>query len=212
MLRLKEREVKMVTKMSTMAALIVSLLLVASNAQANLFTTGDMENGGNATTAPLYWSSNGTGVGQGTVGVSTDTPSATGQSLRVEGWDFPGYDYTTYSHDYSDQSGHPAGDYLLSYDYKGDVYVSLDAQNGSFVAAAAHTEWYDSTSVWTHVEDTVTVAAGGVNGFSFYFYDRTGAGNAAYLDNLSLVAAIPEPATMALLGMGGLALLFCRRK
>jgi hypothetical protein len=157
----------------------------------NLFSTGDVEDGGNSTTPPLYWSQNGNDAGQGTIGVSTDTPTGTGQSLRVEGWDDPGYDYWTYSHDYSDQSGHPAGDYHLSYDYKGDVYTVLGVQNGAFAPEGGHTEWYDSTSAWTHVEDTITVDAGGVNGFSFHLYDRSATGNAAYLDNLVLVPVIP---------------------
>ena len=89
-----------------LAALALLFLSAATSEAQNIFPSGDMENGGDATTPPLHWSMNGADPGQGTIGVSSDTPTGTGQSLLVSGWDVPGYDYWTYSHDYSN-----SGDY-----------------------------------------------------------------------------------------------------
>ena len=173
----------------------VEITEVAST--GNLFGNGNLESGGTATTPPTDWSEHGNGPGEGTIGVSSDTPTSTGQSLRVEGWNLPGYDYNTYSHTYSAQNGFAAGDYTLSYDVKGDFYTNLDSQNGTLdVGHSIH--WTSDSNPdangWTHIDTTVTVGAGGVDGFSFYLYDHTPTSNAAYLDNLSLVPTSPaEP-------------------
>ena len=78
--------------------MILAILCLAAGANAqpvNLFPTGDMEQGGDEWTPPRWWSSHGTGPGEGLVGVSTDTPTGTGQSLMATGWDVPYYDYNT---------------------------------------------------------------------------------------------------------------------
>ena len=181
--------------------MMLAVLFVVAGANAaldpgiNLFATGDMESGGDEWTPPLNWSSNGTDPGQGIIGVSTDTPTGAGQSLCVSGYVVEGYDYNTYSHDYADQSGYAEGTELsISYDVKGDFYTTLGTQNGPDVivdhgygAEQLHYGWppySDDNTVWYHYEETFTVGVGGVDGFSFYLYDATPEGEAAYLDNL----------------------------
>ncbi len=160
-------------------------------ADVNLFPYGDMETGGNATTPPKGWYGYGAGLGEGTVGVSTDTPSGTGQSLRVEGWDFPDYNYSTFGYCFS-SSGNYSGDYILSYDYKGDIYTSLFAQSDEF--ERLHAE-LDNTDTWTHVEVTLTVDPGTTE-FYFYAWDNSPTGRAAYFDNVTLTPAPHEPSPL----------------
>ena len=162
----------------------------------NIFgISGDMETGGSATTLPDFWETN---LTVGTVGVSSDTPRGSAQSLKVAAGDssFP------YALAYGDQSGYVEGTQLfLSYDIKGDWWAALACQNGVFDTGSAYGpstsyETYNrplsAPDEWVHIEDTATVGAGGVNGFSFYLYDYAApAGAGSLLDNLVLSVYTP---------------------
>ena len=198
----------MFTTKNMMVVLVVSLLLVASSAQANLFTSGDMDSGGDATTPPDGWSAYFVNGSAGTVGVSSDTPDGSAQSIELTGGETSGYDYWTQAFAYSAE-GVYEGDYTLSYDWKGDVYTSLYDQNWGKL----HAIWERSTE-WTHWEGTITVPAG-TEKLRMGLYDNSGGPgntlNSALFDNLSLTF-IPEPSTMILFGIGGFILLIRRRK
>ena len=150
-------------KKSLILLTVLSFAVVANGALpvgVEMMSSGDMENGGDATTPPLYWSDTGTG----TVGVSSDTPSGSGQSLEVTGDETPGYDYGKYSHDYTDQSGYAVGTQIaVSYWYKGDVYTSTSNATGA-------TELFEGTYEWTKETLAVTIGAG-VNVLDINFYD-----------------------------------------
>ncbi len=172
----------MFKKSLVLMALMALLLMVVSSAQAvNYYTSGDMENGGDATTPPLNWSSNGTGPGQGIIGVSTDTPTGSGQSLKVDanGYTIGGYNYSTYSREYSSTGTFTGTETLLiAFDYKGDIYTGhYNATGGGGMAAY--------TDDWLHYSAWVTPNAG-THDFSMIVYDRNAAGRPAYMDNLYL--------------------------
>ena len=209
-------------KKSLILLTVLSFAVVANGALpvgVEMMSSGDMENGGDATTPPLYWSDTGTG----TVGVSSDTPSGSGQSLEVTGDETPGYDYGKYSHDYTDQSGYALGTQIAySYDLKGDVYTSMYQTTGTvYPGPTGYTtisgdglfQW-ERLADWTHYEGVLEVTDGGCDGFSFYVYDNSGGPgntlNSAMADNVSF-KVIPEPATMTLIGLGGLALIRRRK-
>ena len=196
----------MFTTKSMMVALVMSLLLVASSAQANLFTFGDMETGGDATNPPSGWE-NTTPLGQesSVVGVSSDTMDGSAQSLILTGGTDAGYDYGARAN-YELPEGTYGGDYTLSYDWKGDIYTSFWADGSKKQA-----DWQRSTE-WATFSKTISVPAGTTN-LAMTFYDNSGGDgnqlNSALFDNLSLT---PEPSTMILFGIGGLILLIRRRK
>jgi hypothetical protein len=160
---------------------VVAFLVAIPNAQAvNYFTSGDMENGGDAVTPPLYWSAN----GAGTHGVSSDTRFGTGQSLRVEG---SGPGVTTYSHDYSATATFTGTEQLLlAFDAKGDVYTTLYGGTGGGAIGSQGDDWLHY-SFWVTPTGTVD------HYFSFYVYDLTAGGRAAYLDNLYLGDDYTQP-------------------
>lgn len=180
--------------------LAVLFLVAGANAAldpgVNLIPMGDMEDGGDAFTPPLYWSSVGTNPGEGTVGVSSDTPFGSPQSLHVTGYS-DGGTLGTYSHGYSDQSGYAEGTVInISFDAKGDFYVIMACQNGVFASGSdyGHGEYEVGVTEWTHFEWTDTVGPGGVNGFSFYLYDNNQGVNGGWVDNLWM--EIPPPALL----------------
>lgn len=187
---------------------VLSFAVVANGALApfvEMLPSGDMENGGDATTPPLWWSS----VGLGTHGVSSDTPLGSPQSLIVDDGD--GTATTSYSHDYTDQSGYAVGTQIqISFWLKGDSYTSLGVQGGGAVTKISGdgNQWVQGID-WTYYETIyeVTTAA---NGFSWYLYDNSDGGLSAQADNVSFMV-IPEPATMTLIGLGGLALIRRRK-
>ena len=199
----------------SLVVLMVLSFAVAANAAlpvgVEMMPSGDMENGGDATTPPLYWSDTGTG----TVGVSSDTPDGSPQSLVVTGDETPGYDYGKYSHDYTDQSGYAVGTQIaVSYWYKGDVYTSIGVQGGgAYTTESGVATVWDRVTDWTYTEAVLEVTTA-ANGFSFYLYDNSGGPdntlNPAMADNVSF-KVIPEPATMTLIGLGGLALIRRRK-
>ena len=168
---------------------VLCLVVVADAQPVNLFPSGDMEDGGNATTPPNNWSSQGTGPGQGTIGVSSDTPTGSGQSLMVTGWDDPDYDYWTYSNAYSTGGDYGGKDYNVSFDFKGDAYLVIYDVGGA-ASNKIYADWF-RVEEWTHVEFSLTAGTGTTN-FLFYLYDNSGAGNSAWLDNVEVCFAVLE--------------------
>ena len=175
-----------------MMLVVLSLVAGANGEVDNWFYTGDMEQGGDEWTPPLHWSQVGVEPGQGTVGVSTDTPTGTGQSLWVRGYND---EYGTYSHDYSRDDTlsvrYPESDFdgteefTLSFDYKGDVYTSFyGGTEGGYI--------WERVTEWTHYEATI-IADAGTHHFSMYLYDNSAAGQDAWMDNVSLVAVEAPP-------------------
>lgn len=154
--------------------LVAVLAMAVSSVQAtNLFTTGDMESGGNATTPPLTWTTR----PEMTSGVSSDTPSGTGQSLSVlNNVGTPG---TTYYISETSSSGTWTGTekLLVAFDAKGDIYTGGTAGLGIWA----------QTSGWLHYSKWMTPAAG-VHGFDMKVYNNSLGGSAgasaAYMDNL----------------------------
>ena len=168
---------------------VLCLAVVANAELVNVFCTGDMEQSEQEWPQPIYWSSHGTQPGQGTVSASTDTPTGTGHSLMVTGWDFEDYDYDTYSHEYSRdenlwviQQGLANKEVTVSFDYKGDIYLRM--QDGGGVAS--NSAIWARVTQWTHHEFTFTTDPATTH-LSFYLYDNSGAGNSAYLDNLQVL-------------------------
>lgn len=195
--------------------LVVAFLIISSSAQAQeLFRWADdaimaaqsgqvydAVNAGNAygdweiATIPtsvteggngINWWSVGTDVGQGITGMSTDTPDGSNFSIYA---DAQGYSTAvTYAVGYTVQTGFTAGDYFLSYDIKGDFYTNFASVGNSGDPSTGHNtsySGYNYPSGWVHVETVITVTDT-VDGFSFYLYDHSANGNAAYMDNLSL--------------------------
>ena len=156
---------------------LVALLVLVSSAQAtNYFPSGDMENGGDATTPPLYWTGS-DGVA-GLIGVSSDTPTGTGQSLRVETY---GGATTVNSVDYGGGGTFDGTEkILLAYDAKGDVYTATSGMPGGGTISVQGDDWL-------HYSAWVTPPAG-PGAFSFRVYDNSAFGSpgdrAAYLDNV----------------------------
>ena len=180
MLRLKKGGVKLVTKMSTMVALVGSLLLVASSAQAvNYFPTGDMETA-TASTLPTGWwlggtSAAGTGVG------STDTPDGSNWSIKVDSDENGYFPYAKVASTSDTFTG--TEDLLLAFDYKGDIYTWSGITD---LAVGGGSEWAQ-TDNWRHYSKWVTPNAGThtftVDGFSDI---SASGGRSAYFDNLYL--------------------------
>jgi len=93
-------------------------------------------------------------------------------------------------------------------------------------AADGVTESVDSTGLiiagdaganrhnWKHYVTTNSISAGALSVVINYHGDHEGVnnGNDAYADNINITTAIPEPASLALLGLGGLALAGMRRR
>ena len=190
-----------------LVALVVAFLVVVTKAHAQEAFTylgvdyGDWEAGGIyvVPTAPggneINWQSNGSDVGQGITGMSSDTPDGSNWSVTADGngWDGGGaYNLSTYIWGYTAQTGY-SGQYLISYDYKGDIYTSLGAQGGEIVGVSGIATVSEQTDTWTHTIGVFETVDPGVNGFSFYVYDNTSGGRAAYMDNLSITPYIAPP-------------------
>ena len=194
-------------KKSLILLTVLSFAVVAHGALApgvEMLPSGDMEDGGDATTPPLYWSE----VGPGTIGVSGDVPPGGDlQSLFVDGDSGLG----SYSHDYTDQSGYAAGTQIqISYWHKGDLYTSIGMQSGyTLISGQEPWDWFEGVTEWTYREGVIQID-GYNDGFSFLVYDNTDGGMTAMIDNVSF-KVIPEPATMTLIGLGGLALIRRRK-
>jgi hypothetical protein len=62
----------------------------------------------------------------------------------------------------------------------------------------------DPDNAWTTIGDQYTTPAGAANGQIYFIFEGASGGTHISFDNASV--AVPEPATMALLGLGGLAL------
>ena len=184
------------------------VLALVSTAQANYFANGDAEIGGDATTPPDGWTPYFVNSSDGNVGVSSDTGDGSLQSTQLTGGETPGYDYWTQCFIYTDVSVWDGMELTLSFDYKGDIYCGLSNQAYAGLAGFL----WERVTEWTHWEGTFTAPAG-TEYMWFAMYDNSGGPgntlNSAWFDNISL---IPEPATMTLIGLGGLALIRRRRK
>lgn len=95
----------------------------------------------------------------------------------------------------------------LNYDNHFDTFFSSSATG--FVGADGNT--------WQHIEVPYTTTATALSYFGMSVAENTdgsvSAGKLIYVDNIQVLAApVPEPTTMALAAMGGVAVLLLRRR
>ena len=191
-------------------ALMALLAMVISNVEAvEFFPLGDMETGA---AVPEYfsgspWYPSGSDL---TASTSSDTPDASLQSLRVLNTSASAYGvYAIGKTDHTVPTPLPR-EMSISFDYKGAISFKLDEV---YIAGGSSDLFFksfnDDTTTWESYSRDFTISAG-VNRIGVRVYDANHLDSDA-VDNLS-ITAIPEPATMTLLGIGGLALLLRRRR
>ena len=176
---------------------------------ADAIMNGDFEVGGTPTTPPTDWDYGNDGV----VGISTDTPDGSAQSMLVlnDGTDF-----------YQGQARQDtpldpqAWSVQLSFSYKGDnprwaLYTDAWDQMGAdhpsdYVPGRDHGVWTDYSTNWM-------VVPAGTPAVHMLLYDIDHRNTEATLfDNVRLIALIPEPGSVLLLGAAMLGLAGARRR
>jgi hypothetical protein len=144
--------------------------------QANQVTNGDMEAGGGPTTPPTGWM-----LEKGIVGVSTDTPSGSGQSMLVN---------NNSAGAYGGAASHgsipiEAGAYQLSFSYKGGSprWVVFDSSYNNLGA-----DNLAASSVWTTYSIQVNIPSG-VTSVMLYLY-AVSPGTTVLFDDVALASAL----------------------
>lgn len=191
----KEKKMRMKLRC---AALLLCITGLAGGASAAIIADGDFEAGTAWPDGWLYHGSSalapGAGVGGSAAGETTADGASVHGLLNVFATEVGG-DWGT-------------GEWVMTFDAK-NTDGATNVELGLLGPGFADWEVFTLSTDWDTFSGTVTfpVAAQTANGDAF-FYQR-GAGS-VQIDNVSF-AAIPEPATMGLIGIFGGGLLFTRR-
>jgi hypothetical protein len=213
---------------------ILGWLVQSTSAQVSLFTTtDDFGQFNSGTVSSLYYSDSSTVNGLG----NTVNPGGAGGigSLQLTaggGWgglsDAPG-EAGNQGFLSALDPGAVAGSSLasysgtLSYDvYRGNltdwnqfgVIFNYDNNWNSFFSSTTTDFTGADGTTWTHITIPYTINATSLSYFGFSVAENTGGGTSGetiYVDNFQ-VTSVPEPGTTAVLALGGVALLFFRRR
>jgi hypothetical protein len=162
----------------------IILLLVGGSANANLITNGDF-----STLDITGWTLTG--------GEFSDASTGFFREYDNTGW-------AVLSQDIATSSG-------ASYDLSFDTYATQIAGNDfAWVIDSGALNMITPTTAWVTNTGSFT-ATGGTTNVAFYMATDHGTGIWG-LDNVSVTEAVPEPATLALFGLGLLGFGFARRK
>ena len=214
---------------------ILGWLVQSASAQVSLFTTtNDFAQFSPGSVSSLYFSDSSTVNGLG----NTVNPGGAGAvgSLQLTlpgGWggvsDAPGQAGNQGFLSALDP-GSSAGTLVaysgtLSYDvYRGNltdwnqfgVIFNYNGNWSSFFSSTATDFTGADGNTWTHIDIPYTInAVSGLSYFQLSVAENTGgnvAGETIYVDNFQVPQVVPEPGTLALLGLGGMSALVFRRR
>ena len=213
---------------------ILSWLVQSASAQVSLFTTtDDFGQFNSGTVSSLYYSDSSTVNGLG----NTANPGGAGgggslQLTSIGGWggisDAPG-EAGNQGFLSALDPGAVAGSSLVSYSgtlsydvYRGNltdwnqfgVIFNYNNNWSSFFSSTTTDFTGADGNTWTHITIPYTINATSLTFFGFSIAENSGgnaAGETIYVDNFQ-VTPVPEPGTTAVLTLGGVALLFFRRR